>query len=172
MCRCHCSGPNVWRYPPQKKTQITDVIKSTTLPLILYNNPAIHHNTMLPISIIEEFSEHPQLTGIKNSAGDWDYFEKLLNLQSADFSVFQGSKEALALRSLNAGADGIVAGVANVDPSLVKQLINQRQEKVQIDMMNLKAEIKGLSADSLYGYKQKLVQLGVIKSVEMFNNPG
>ncbi len=60
--------------------------------------------------------------GIKDSSGDWRFFETLRDLRDkVPFTLLIGS-EALYLRSRLAGADGIVSGVAAALPELLVAL--------------------------------------------------
>ena len=147
--------------------QIRIVLEHTSLPIVLYNNPAIHTNTGLPFRVVEEFASDPRVIGIKDSSGDWQYFLKLLTLQSTRFRVVHG-KETTILDSLEAGAAGIVAGLANIVPSLCKQVFLHRNQKNMDSIMAVKSELKRLFPDSISGYKYRLVQYGVINSAALW----
>ena len=58
-------------------------------PVVLYNIP---QNTHLPLapSVVGRLADHPNIVGIKDSAGDWFAFERFLALRSDGFSVLQG----------------------------------------------------------------------------------
>lgn len=145
------------------------VIGTISLPLLLYNNPEIHEQTMLPLDVVRSYAGHAKITGIKDSSGDGDYFRELINLRSETFTVLQG-KESQILQSLHAGADGIVAGAANVDPQPFVEILNSPDEETMNRIMDLKSELKALSPDSIRAVKQKLVQSGIIGSAEMFGD--
>jgi dihydrodipicolinate synthase/N-acetylneuraminate lyase len=89
-------------------------------PVILYNIP---QNTGIPIPVegVAALAEHPNIVGIKDSAGDMLVFQELLALRSASFAVMQG-REQLAAASLWLGADGIVSALANFAPQLLQEL--------------------------------------------------
>lgn len=91
------------------------------VPVLLYNIPSRTH---LPISIAvtRELSRHPNIVGIKDSSGDWQHFTRLLALRKHDFAVFQGGTERLAVQSLRQGADGLVCGMENLAPGLMKEV--------------------------------------------------
>ncbi|MFA4836183.1 MAG: dihydrodipicolinate synthase family protein [Dehalococcoidia bacterium] len=149
--------------------QISTVIGTSSLPIVLYNNPAIHRKASLPLSIVEEFASHPRVIGIKDSSGDWDYFLKLLELKSPDFGVLQG-KESMIVQSIEAGSGGIVAGVANIIPALCKELWLKRDQETMDRVTAVKSEIKQSSPNSISGYKQRLVELGIIRSATLFSD--
>ena len=148
-----------WGKPSE---QISEVIKTSSLPVLLYNNPAIHQGESLPFLIVEEFASCPEVAGIKDSSGDWGYFTKLLELQSPDFAVLQG-REALILSSLQAGAMGIVAAVAGVNPVPFKEILLHQDQDAMDRIMEIKAEINRFSDNYIYGVKQKLTLMNIIK---------
>ncbi len=95
----------------------------TTLPVMLYNIPQTTHNLLTPATARKLLPiEH--IIGIKDSATHWEAFTQFLDLKAdkPDFLVFQGS-EKLAVRSIQAGADGLVAGMGNLVPALLKEII-------------------------------------------------
>ncbi len=141
----------------------------SSLPIILYNNPEIHRGQNLPVAIVERFAQHPRIIGIKDSSGNADYFAELLNLKSEDFSILQG-KESDILTSLAAGADGFVAGVANIIPEVCKQLWIDRSPEMMAQVMAAKDEVRQSFPDSINGYKDKLVRLGIIESDQSFKH--
>jgi len=150
--------------------KIGAVVESSALPVLLYNNPEIHGGSMLPLPLVKQYTNHPKVIGIKDSSGDWGYFLELLKLQSEGFHVFQG-RESLILRSLEAGAEGIVAGLANAAPALCKEILLRRDQATMDRVLAAKSEIKKLSPDTIPALKKRLVELGVIRSDEMFK-PG
>lgn len=155
-------------YGPEKPDYIIDgVLGNSSLPVLLYNNPQIHDGKSLPVQIVEKYSEHPQVIGIKDSSGDWDYFSQLLGMQRQGFSVLQG-RESHILQSIQAGADGIVAGAANVNPDPFCDIIYSADEEIMQEILNLKKELDTLSAESIPALKMKLANMGIIRSAELF----
>ena len=148
---------------PAKKME--SVIQNSSLPVLLYNNPEIHRGELLPPEIVKEYSVNPRVIGIKDSSGNWDYFTRLLKLQSEIFSILQG-KESSILQALVAGANGIVPGTANVDPRLFARILVSQDEQTMQEIMNFKDELKRLDEEPISAIKQKLVQLGIIISAE------
>ena len=142
-------------------------IDNTSLPVLLYDNPQIHKNESLPIPIIKKYSDNSSIIGIKDSSGDWDYFKELLEIQNPNFSVLQG-KESYILKSLLSGADGIVAGAANVNPEPFRDILYSLEEDIMQEIMELKGELEKLDAKSIPAIKQKLVQMSIIRSAELF----
>ncbi len=152
--------------PGKPAEKIDSVIQNSSLPVVLYNNPEIHRGEMLPLSIVSKYAVHPRIIGIKDSSGDWEYFLKLLELRSESFSILQG-KESSILPSLLAGANGIVAGTANVNPGLFAKILSHQDEETMRQITELKDELKELAEKPIPALKQKLVHLGVINSAEI-----
>ena len=144
-------------------------LQNSSLPIVLYNNPAIQEGAELPISFVAEFVSNPKVIGMKDSSGNREYFHRLLELQSPDFRIVQG-KETTILESLEAGAAGIVAGAANVAPALFKSMMIQRDQETMDRIMALKSELKQYSPASIAAIKQKLVRLGIITSAALFRD--
>ena len=90
---------------------------SDAVPILLYNIPVF--TTGIEIETARRLFETGRFAGIKDSSGDWPYFEKLLELRSElPFALF-GGPELLVGRALHAGADGIISGCACAIPELV-----------------------------------------------------
>mgnify|MGYP001031588761 CR=1 FL=1 len=153
-----------WGVP---EAQVETILRKSSLPLLLYNNPAIHRNRMIRLDLIEKYARYSGITGIKDSSGDCDYFKRLLELRSEKFTVLQG-KESQILQSLLQGADGIVPGSANVDPEPFVQIVGNRNEENLARIIRLKEELRRLSAGSIHAIKITLAQQGIIGSEEMF----
>lgn len=150
---------------PERK--IGSVLGTSSLPVMLYNNPEIHGGRMLPFETVKACAAHPKVFGIKDSSGDRDYFRKLLELQSPAFRVFQG-RESFILESLEAGAYGIVAGLANIAPALCREMLLRRDRETMDRILEAKATLKALDPDPIRALKRELVRLGVIRSDERF----
>lgn len=98
------------------------VAEATALPVVAYNIPHLTHNPLTPTAL-QEIARLPQVVALKESSGEWECFEALMAAgHSAGLDVLQGA-ETMILRSLTAGADGAVPGIANVAPALVTGLV-------------------------------------------------
>jgi len=96
------------------------VADDSPLPIVLYNIPALTGEG-LSLDLIVRLAEHPNIVGIKDTSGDLTFLYDVVTSTPSSFSVFQGASE-LAIASLDAGADGMIAGPANVFPRAVAQL--------------------------------------------------
>lgn len=92
------------------------------LPVMLYNMPSCVGVT-LDLAIVESLSHHPNIAGIKDSGGDWTYFQQLCHQHRDrdDFVIFMGPEELLA-EAVAAGANGGVCGGANLLPQVYSRL--------------------------------------------------
>jgi 4-hydroxy-tetrahydrodipicolinate synthase len=140
------------------------VAERASAPVVLYNIP---QNTHLPLapSTVGRLARHPNIVGIKDSAGDWIAFDAFLALRAADFSVMQG-REHLAAVSLWSGADGLISAMANFAPRLLQALAASiRDERPRTEPLALQATVGELAAvfeqgDWLAGLKVTLQALG------------
>ena len=94
--------------PAAQERHVEAVLAATPLPALLYNIPQCTHH-VLPAETVGRLAREPRVLGIKDSAGDFEAFQKLLAIkrERAHFRVLQGH-EALAAASLLQGGDGMV----------------------------------------------------------------
>jgi 4-hydroxy-2-oxoglutarate aldolase len=97
------------------------VADSSPLPLVIYNMPANTAGVDLDAAIIVTLAEHPNIIGVKDSAGNMAKLAQVVATTSAagggsrHFSVFAGSAGYL-LPALVVGGVGAVAALANIFP--------------------------------------------------------
>lgn len=119
-------------------------------PLMLYNIPEMVHAYLEP-PIVAQLAAHPNIIGIKDSSGDMARFQALLERKRPDFKVFQGA-EQLAGLSLLAGADGIIAGMANLVPNWFAELVEAARRGEMERARELQAKINDLWTLHTTGY--------------------
>lgn len=149
------------------QARIDTIIKDSVLPIVLYNNPPIHNQEYLSIDNIRSLSFNPKVIGIKDSSGNWDYFSQLLSLRSDKFVILQG-REEYTLDSLRLGASGVVSGYANIEPVLLKELLQLRTKTILNKFKRLKNYIKATYNNSIAGFKNELFLKRLIQTPEMF----
>ncbi len=140
------------------------IAEESPRPVLLYNIP---QNTQVALSpgVVRALAEHPNIAGIKDSAGDPFVFGELLTLRSERFSVLQG-REPLAATSLWAGADGIVSAEGNFVPRLLRALIRSvRDDRPRAETFELQAAVTRIARVFDQGYwlaglKATLQELG------------
>lgn len=105
------------------KYYVDQLVPELPLPVMLYNIPSLT-KVWFEIPTLEALSEHSQIVGLKDSSGDMDYFQRAVGLKRLrpDWSIMIGP-EALLARAMELGADGGVAGGANLYPNLFVSLI-------------------------------------------------
>ncbi|HSX61208.1 MAG TPA: 4-hydroxy-tetrahydrodipicolinate synthase [Tahibacter sp.] len=84
------------------------------LPVVLYNVPGRTGCDLLPVTVAR-LAAHPNVVGIKEAVADAQRIEDLLALRSDTFRVLSGD-DSTALRSLFAGADGVISVANNLVP--------------------------------------------------------
>ena len=132
-----------------QRRHVEAVLDSVPLPALLYNIPQCTHET-LGQRTVEVLAAHPRVLGIKDSAGDFEAFQRLLAIKRrrADFRVLQGN-EALLAASLLQGGDGVVPGLGNVAPSLMVSLCRAAARGDAAECARLQDEVTALC--EIYG---------------------
>lgn len=90
------------------------VAADAPLDLLLYNIPALTGNELSADSV-RHLADLDGVVGLKDTSGDLGYLYRVIQQTPPEFAVFQGST-AMAGAALNVGADGLIAGPANVFP--------------------------------------------------------
>ncbi|KPX43951.1 4-hydroxy-tetrahydrodipicolinate synthase [Pseudomonas syringae pv. helianthi] len=103
----------------------TTIADASELPLMMYNIPA-KTGMSIGIGAVATLSQHPQIKGIKDSAGNFDALVQMMKYRSEDFAVFAGT-DSLIYWNLLAGGDGAVAATANAVPDVVMSIWNNFQ---------------------------------------------
>jgi 4-hydroxy-tetrahydrodipicolinate synthase len=95
------------------------IAKSTSLPVLLYNNPDKTGNN-ISIPLLEKLSKIDNIVGVKNTSFDFAQTTEFIRItkDNPNFKVFSGS-DYLIYATLAYGGAGCVAGTANVAPKLV-----------------------------------------------------
>ncbi|MEF8780478.1 MAG: dihydrodipicolinate synthase family protein [Haloferacaceae archaeon] len=96
------------------------VAADSPLELLLYNIPALTGNE-LAVDTVFRLADLEAVVGLKDTSGDLGYQHRILEGTPPEFSVFQGSTD-IAAAALNLGADGLIAGPANVFPDELAEL--------------------------------------------------
>jgi 4-hydroxy-2-oxoglutarate aldolase len=90
------------------------VADASPVPVLLYNVPA-NTGVNLPVPAVAELARHPNIVGIKDSAGDIGQLWGLIHATPKDFVVICGNTGAF-LPALLLGARGGILALANVAP--------------------------------------------------------
>jgi len=102
--------------PAALKAHFTRVADESPVPVLLYNIPKYAHFRLEP-ETIAELSKHPNIAGMKDSAGDMTFFARYVESQSDKFDVLTGHGGTFAT-ALRLGARGGILAVALFAPEL------------------------------------------------------
>lgn len=91
------------------------IARSTSLPLMIYNNPISYHADVTP-EMLEILAEEKNFVAIKESCGDPRRLTDIYNRVGDRFTLFAGVDD-LILESVLLGAEGWVAGVGLAFPA-------------------------------------------------------
>jgi len=92
------------------------VAESTSLPVVLYNNPATCGGLAIEPDTVGRLAEVPNIVGIKDSSGDLQNTIELVKRTPRDrFSVLNG-RDTLIAAALMFGAAGAIPATANIAP--------------------------------------------------------
>jgi 4-hydroxy-tetrahydrodipicolinate synthase len=94
------------------------VAESTSLPVVLYNNPATCGGLSIEPETVARLAEVPNIVGIKDSSGDLqNTIEIIRQTPREKFSVLNG-RDTLILSALQMGAQGAIPASCNIAPDL------------------------------------------------------
>lgn len=124
------------------------VATTVPAPIVLYNLPSVTQNPITP-EAVDAVGDLPNVVALKDSSADWDAYTALADAAGDHgLAVFQGAERLIA-RSLTRGADGVVAGISNIDPAAVTGLIAAVASGDTVTAERLQKHVDGLCA--LYG---------------------
>ncbi|MCX2486365.1 dihydrodipicolinate synthase family protein [Pedobacter sp. MR2016-24] len=90
------------------------VAKSTSLPIMIYNNP-VDYKIHVTLDMFAELEQYANISAVKESTRDISNITRMLNRFGDRFKIFTGV-DPLALESIVAGAHGWVAGLVDAFP--------------------------------------------------------
>jgi len=97
------------------------IADAVDIPIVIYNIPKRTGRNLEPDATVR-LAEHPNIAGIKESAGDMNQmFELLKRTRDMDFDVLSGY-DSQALPTILMGGTGITSVAANVFPETVVEL--------------------------------------------------
>ena len=101
-----------WR---EMKHHVSTIIKATSLPCLLYNNPLAYKTDFLPGQIAELANEHGNLAAVKESSADIRRIAAIKSLIGDRLHILVGVDD-LIVEGVAAGATGWIAGLVNAYP--------------------------------------------------------
>jgi 4-hydroxy-tetrahydrodipicolinate synthase len=102
--------------------EIIERVGSKDLRIYLYHIPPIAQ-VGISLDLIERLIKaYPEtVVGIKDSSGDWDNTQSMLQREWDDFRIFCGS-ETFLLQTMQGGGAGCISATANVNPAAIHEL--------------------------------------------------
>jgi 4-hydroxy-tetrahydrodipicolinate synthase len=99
------------------------IAESTTLPVILYNNPSTCGGLKIDVETVARLAQIPNVLGIKDSSGDLQNTIEYIRVVPDRFSVMQG-RDTLIYPALLFGARGAVPASGNIAPAVCAEIYN------------------------------------------------
>src|SRR5438477_2063182 len=109
--------------PTQKEIQdhYRRIAEATSLPVVLYNNPATCGGVKIEPETAARLAEVPNILGIKDSSGDLQNTVEMIRLVPERFSVLMG-RDTLIFSAMMFGARGAVPATGNIAPALLVKI--------------------------------------------------
>lgn len=137
--------------------EVIERVGSNDLRVYLYHIPPIAHVAIAPHLVERLVTQYPEtVVGIKDSSGDWDNTEALLQLGLDDFRVFAGS-ETFLLQNMQGGGAGCISATANINPAAIHKLYENWQSE--------KAETMQAELDAVRSTVEKFPMISALKSI-------
>lgn len=113
------------RYKPDHRETVqyfADIAVSTTLPIMIYNNP-VDYKTLVTLEMFEELAAYENIQAVKESTRDTSNVVRMHNRFGDRFKLLCGV-DTLAFEELCLGADGWVAGLVCAFPEETVAIFN------------------------------------------------
>lgn len=135
-----------WR---ENKGHVAAILRATSLPGMLYNNPVAYGTDFLPEQIAELAEEFSNLAAVKESSTDVRRVTAIRALLQERLALFVGVDDAI-VEGIAAGATGWVAGLVNALP------------RESVDLFNLARAGKSAEAFELYRWFLPLLRMDTV----------
>ena len=96
------------------KMHYETVAEKSPIPILLYNVPKFT-GMNISVSLVGDLSHHPNIAGMKDSAGDIGQLVELREKTPEDFRIFIGSDKSF-FAGMAHGMDGAILALANIAP--------------------------------------------------------
>ncbi len=158
--------------PPQRGLvrHFTEIAKSVSIPVILYNVPS-RTITALSIESICELSQVQNIIGIKEASGNIEFATEIKQKASAGFVLLSGD-DGTYVDFLKAGGQGVISVAAHVIPKEMiqwkKLMLDNKFEEARAGLQKHTALINYIFAEANpIPVKMALYYMGIIKSPEL-----
>jgi 4-hydroxy-tetrahydrodipicolinate synthase len=107
--------------------EVIERVGNTSLRIYLYHIPPVSQ-VGISLGLIERLVKaYPQtVVGIKDSSGDWNNTNAMLERRWDDFRVFAGA-ETFLLQNMRGGGAGCISATANINPAAIDNLYQEWQ---------------------------------------------
>jgi 4-hydroxy-tetrahydrodipicolinate synthase len=107
--------------------EVIERVGSSSLRIYLYHIPPISQ-VGISLDLIDRLVKaYPQtVVGIKDSSGDWNNTNAMLERRWDDFRVFAGA-ETFLLQNMRGGGAGCISATANINPAAIDHLFQEWQ---------------------------------------------
>ena len=122
---------------------------SSPVPVLLYNIPKYVHFRLEP-ELVAHLASHPNVIGMKDSAGDLGYLARYLEFQGETFAVFTGHACTFAA-ALDLGVRGGILAVALFAWDLALELWNAHREGRVGDVQRVQGRLTPLASEIVAG---------------------
>ncbi len=158
--------------PPQRGLvqHFSEVAKSVSIPVILYNVPG-RTITALSADSIRELSQVQNIVGIKEASGNIEFASEIINKTSPEFVMLSGD-DGTYVDFLRAGGHGVISVASHVIPREMlnwKKLVKTgKYAEADADLKKHRALIDHLFVEANpIPVKMALYYMGLIKSPEL-----
>lgn len=158
--------------PPQRGLvkHFTEVAKSVSIPVLLYNVPG-RTITSLALESIVELSRVQNIVGIKEASGNIEFDKEIIHNTSPEFVMLSGD-DGTYVDFLKAGGHGVISVASHVIPKEMvswKKLVQGGQyEEAKAQLQKYTPLINHLFVEANpIPVKMALYYMGIIKSPEL-----
>ena len=120
----------------------TEIAKSISIPIILYNVPSRTGVNILPETCLE-LSKIENIVAIKEASGNISQVAKIAKLCGEDLTIYSGNDDQI-IPILSLGGKGVISVLSNVMPKythdMVKKYLNGQVKeacRMQLDVLDL-----------------------------------
>ncbi len=117
----------------------TAVADASPVPILLYNVP-VYTSVVIPPAAVATLASHPNVIGLKDSAGDLPWLLEVLARVPATFQVLSGSALSV-LPAFTCGAVGAILAAGDAFPELFVRLYRHHVEGRAAEALALQKEL-------------------------------
>lgn len=108
----------------------------SNVPVYLYNIPFF--TSPLEAETAFDLLSSGRFAGIKDSSGQFDFFRRVTELPNRESVTLVVGNDAMYLRGVELGADGLISGIASMSPELMLALSRAARAKDATEIERLK----------------------------------